>query len=360
MSDTKRRASCVGGRDISTVVLIDRSQRPIMNLHKVPLSATIWAIKTKISERLKEVGRSLSADTMQLFVGEGSDRLEEMKNNEMLSTYNTLGLSRFTVIISRKTKVEILIALTRPEKKCLCITKQKKLQEEFPVVVSLGYNPLQFTRYVAETMNCGVTRTDVKLYQDEAMQDKFPEEGTLRSLNIADKTRLYAVMPPGFDINNIKYPTIEAEAKKVVVQEPETLTEEAPAQSVGEKSKQEKDFEARAKGGSMSQADAGAYARLLGFSPSLKEVAALPAKVGYKAFQEFLNVAMHPDDNQESFREFFNSFDTRASGDLTRKQVTNILQMWGDEPLNKAEAAAFCELVMGQQDNIPIKVLLDV
>ncbi|EPT32167.1 myosin light chain 2, putative [Toxoplasma gondii ME49] len=361
MENKKRLASRVGTPGICTVVLIDKSQRPIMNLHKVPLSATVWAIKSKVSERLKEVGRSLSAEVMLLHVESGGTSTE-MTNDECLSTYNTLGISRFTVIISRRTKVELEVVLSRPEKKCLCITKQKKEQEEFPVNIPLGYSTQQLRLYITETMNCDVQKKDFKLFYDEAMQDAFPEEGTMRSLGLADKTRLHALMPPGFDISKIQYPVLDAKkAGAAPTTEPETLTEAAPAAVAGsEKTQQEKDFDARAKGGSMPQQDAGDYARSLGFAPSNKEIASLPEKVDYKTFQDFLGVAMHPDDTQESFRSFFSSFDTQATGDLSKKQVCNILQMWGEEPLSPAEAAAFCELAMGKENTISITVLIDM
>nr|CEL64773.1 TPA: myosin light chain 2, putative [Neospora caninum Liverpool] len=361
MDHKKRLASRVGTPGICTVVLIDKTQRPIMNLHKVPLSATIWAIKTKVSERLKEVGRSLSAEAMVLHVESGGTSTA-MDNDEFLSTYNTLGVSRFTVIISRRTKMELQVVLSRPEKKCLCITKQKKEQEEFPVHIPLAYTTHQLRLYITETMNCNTPKKDFKLYYDEAMQDAFPEEGVVGSLGIAEKTRLYALMPPGFDITKIEYPVIEGKKQDAVATaEPETLTEAAPTAPAGsEKSQQEKEFEARAMGGLMPQQDAGDYARSLGFSPSKKEVASLPEKVDYKAFQDFLGVAMHPDDTQESFRIFFSSFDNQGTGDLSKKQVCNILQMWGDEPLSPAEAAAFCELVMGKENSISIKVLVDM
>lgn len=50
--------------DVCTVVLVDANNRPMMNLHKVPLHVCVLDIKTKVSDRLKEVGRSLAADLM--------------------------------------------------------------------------------------------------------------------------------------------------------------------------------------------------------------------------------------------------------------------------------------------------------
>ncbi|PHJ20123.1 myosin light chain 2, partial [Cystoisospora suis] len=135
-----RRVSCLGCTDFCTIVLLDGNKRPMMNLHKVPSIATVQQIKKKVSERLKEVGRSLSAEAMILYVGESRDEANEMRNEECLSTYNTLGVSRFTVTIIRRTRLELQIVLIRPEQKCLCIVKQKPHREEFPVTVPMAYS----------------------------------------------------------------------------------------------------------------------------------------------------------------------------------------------------------------------------
>ncbi|KAL8438417.1 hypothetical protein ACSSS7_000160 [Eimeria intestinalis] len=107
----------------------------------------------------------------------------------------------------------------------------------------------------------------------------------------------------------------------------------------------------------MTSDQAADFARKLGYSPSAKDVAALPEVVDYKSFQSFLTNALHAEDLAESFQEFFALFDTqdlgglgsgglglsRATGDLSAKQLCNILQMYGDEPLTKEEAEKFTQ-----------------
>lgn len=58
------RASVLNFGSTCTIVLVDIENRPIMNLHKVPLHVLVIDIKLKISDRLKEVGRNLPADLM--------------------------------------------------------------------------------------------------------------------------------------------------------------------------------------------------------------------------------------------------------------------------------------------------------
>ncbi|PHJ17568.1 myosin light chain [Cystoisospora suis] len=199
-------------------------------------------------------------------------------------------------------------------------------------------------------MNCGVSRKDLVMYWDENLQDRFPTEGSLRQLGIEDKSSIYLAMPPNFDINNIEFPVLDGEGKKAAEGAgaegggATALIEESAPASVDEGSALKKEFEKRAKKGMMPRNDVGNYARSLGYAPSMKEIASLPDKgVDFKSFQEFLAVAMHPDDTQESFKSFFSAFDTQATGDLSYDQVTNILQLWGDEPLTSSEAKAFCE-----------------
>ncbi|CDJ50393.1 myosin light chain 2, putative [Eimeria brunetti] len=115
----------------------------------------------------------------------------------------------------------------------------------------------------------------------------------------------------------------------------------------------------------MDSAKAATFARKLGYSPSEGDCLSLPGSVDYKAFQAFLTKALHAEDLAEAFQHFFALFDTqaRASGDLSAKQLCNIMQMYGDEPLSKDEANKFTEyglgIVMGTDKVLPINVVVD-
>ncbi|KAL8443348.1 hypothetical protein Emed_006872 [Eimeria media] len=368
---SKPRASVMSSGNTCTIVLVDVCNRPIMNLHKVPQYVTIMDVKKKISERLKEVGRNLPADLMILNFGEEAQTV--MEDTKPLTAYNTMGLSKIQVQIVRRTRFDINVVVVKPETKCMCITKSKQEELPFQVRVPSSCYVKQLRMEIARRMNCNVDRHDLELFADAQLQEQIIIEGTCRARGISHESTVYTKFPPNFDLNNlapleIPRQPVDADGKKT---EGETSADQKPAEDIlaastdAEEEKVETktalqlDFEKRAgKSQAMSSAEAADFARKLGYSPSAKDVAALPATVDYKSFQSFLTGALHAEDLAESFQEFFALFDTQATGDISAKQLCNILQMYGDEPLTKEEADRFTQMIMNKDSVVPIKVVV--
>ncbi|CDJ42774.1 myosin light chain 2, putative [Eimeria tenella] len=370
------RASMVGtGGDFSTVVLVDVAGKPLMNLHRVPQHVTVSDVKRKISERLKEVGRNLPADLMILKYGENAET--EMEEERPLTFYNTMGLSKVQVQISKRHKFDINVVVVKPEAKCLCIKKTAREELPFMVRVPSTCYVKQLRMEIARRMNCNVDRHELELFFDPELQEHIVIEGTCRARGINHLGTVYTKFPPNFDIDHlapleVPRETVADEAAKKEEQATSAAVEQKPAEDIltdtteaeedkgAPKSAIQLDFEkAAGKNLTMSSAQAADFARKLGYSPSSKDAASLPTQVDYKAFQTFLTGALHAEDLAEAFQQFFALFDTQGSGDLSAKQLCNIVQMYGNEPLSKDEAKKFTEIVMGSEGVLPIKVIVD-
>ncbi|KAL8274433.1 hypothetical protein Esti_001593 [Eimeria stiedai] len=354
---SKPRASVLNAGNTCTIVLVDVCNRPIMNLHRVPLYVTISDVKNKISDRLKEVGRNLPADLMILNFGENAQTV--MEDTHPLTTYNTMSLSRIQVQIVRRVRFDIIVVVIKPETKCMCITKSKREELPFQVRVPSSCYMKQLRMEIARRMNCNVDRHELELFADAQLQELIAIEGTCRARGIAHESTVYTKFPLNFDLNNlapleIPRQPVDSDGKKA---DGETQAEPKPAEDIlaastdAEEEKAETktalqlDFEKKAGVGKLLCSRASSSMIPPGYSPSAKDVALLPATVDYKAFQSFLTGALHAEDLAESFQEFFALFDTQAMGDLSAKQLCNITQMYGDEPLSKEEAEKFTKSV---------------
>ncbi|KAL8425261.1 hypothetical protein Efla_002327 [Eimeria flavescens] len=377
--DLKPLASLMTTNTTCTIVLVDVCNRPVMNLHRVPPHVSIADVKKKISERLKEVGSNLPADLMILKFGEDASTL--MEDEKPLNAYNTMGLSRIQVQIIKRLKFDINVVAIKPEGKCLCFKTGSREQMPFQVRVPSSCYIKQLRMEIARRMNCNVDRHDLELFADAELQELIVVEGTCRARGIVNESTVYIKYYPNFDLNNlapleIPRPPVEAEAKKTGAEPAAeqkqtedilTATTDADEDKTEPKTALQLEFEKRAGVGfyydcfihCLPSSKAPFEHQQPGYSPSAMDVAGLPAEVNYKSFQTFLTGALHAEDLAESFQEFFSLFDTQASGDLTAKQLCNILQMYGNEPLSRAEAEKFTKMIMDKDSVLPIKVAVE-
>ncbi|XP_026190726.1 uncharacterized protein LOC34618095 [Cyclospora cayetanensis] len=363
----------VGGQ-FSTIVLVDVNGRPTMNLHRVPQHVCVGDVKNKISERLLEVGRNLPPDLIILNYGENADI--EMENSAPLNKYNTMGLSKIQVQIVKRHKAEINVVVIKPEKQCLCIKTSSREELPFQVLVPGSCYIKQLRMEIARRMNCNIDRHSLELFYDPNLQMHVIVEGTCRASGIVHGCTVYMKLYPNFDVNNLapleapRTPAAGSGDKKQGDEAAEgeqkgeegLLTESTEAEEVKEapKSALQLDFEKKAgKSLAMPVTQAAEFARKLGYSPAQSDLVGLPGQVDYKGFQTFLTCSLHAEDLAESFQEFFSTFDIQATGDLTAKQLCNIVQMYGDEPLSKAEAEKFTKIIMQGHSAMPIRVVVD-
>eukprot|EP01053_Blabericola_migrator_P001659 Blabericola_migrator_1__1658@NODE_1445_length_4532_cov_230_960806_g958_i0_p3_GENE_NODE_1445_length_4532_cov_230_960806_g958_i0NODE_1445_length_4532_cov_230_960806_g958_i0_p3_ORF_typecomplete_len205_score31_22EFhand_7/PF13499_6/6_7e03EFhand_7/PF13499_6/32EFhand_7/PF13499_6/8_2e10EFhand_11/PF08976_11/2_4e03EFhand_11/PF08976_11/1e07EFhand_8/PF13833_6/1_5e02EFhand_8/PF13833_6/1_5e02EFhand_8/PF13833_6/0_00028EFhand_6/PF13405_6/0_00031EFhand_9/PF14658_6/0_0056DUF5580/PF17743_1/0_034HTH_12/PF08461_10/0 len=115
--------------------------------------------------------------------------------------------------------------------------------------------------------------------------------------------------------------------------------EEAKFQAI--KGEMTKKFDTVAKGkSSVSAAEAGDVARLLGYAPSLEEIRALRETKGDNLsladIEAWVKTIGHGDDNVDNLIVFFQYYDTTKSGKLSRTQIKNLLRSYG-EPLSDQE-----------------------
>lgn len=106
------------------------------------------------------------------------------------------------------------------------------------------------------------------------------------------------------------------------------------------KSEFSKKFDSVAGGSKTVTAEqAGYVARLLGFAPSQEEIRQLKAKssaLSQQDVSEWLKVVAHADDNVDNLIKFFQYYDPKNTGTVTRQQMSNLLRTYG-EPLTEAE-----------------------
>lgn len=154
----------------------------------------------------------------------------------------------------------------------------------------------------------------------------------------------YHTWNPGFEL---MFPIINTDDNAKDNKRKNKLGDEDMAEALAEMEEEDemkRQFNDVARRGYVDVDTAAFLARKHCLAPSNEDLVRFLQKNGksmnYQLFLNFLEQCTHPEDNAEYMFSFFEQYDATGSGFLTKKQLCNLLQTWG-EVLSSQEIEAF-------------------